>query len=321
MYAAAARNPGLLSFSVDHTGELFAPAAQVEQLLKACPSLTHLGFNSARVQQDALDAILTYGTNITSLSAYRMEPDSSIADRQASWRKLVLTDDDYPTALHLADLPLQSVTSLQFSEDEETTLDRLELPITWVSADQLPGLLLRATTNLARCPVWRSKPESCLTLCDDSSYDAEHPPSPASFTPEQRVQLFQALAPVGGPHVKVFALSIEGFNVQLGREEVTALAQSLGKGLLALRLGHCTLAAGFWASLDDALPSLQCLTLEEHVICSAADIGIYCAKRPSARRLLFQMSPFTYQLYGGDLLRQSLRAQKLTHIRVRLYED
>jgi hypothetical protein len=107
LYAAAARNPGLLSFSVDHSDDFEVPAPHVQQLIEACPSLAHLNFQATTVQQDAQDVLLTHGTNINSLRAHRVEPDSSIAGRQVSWRKLFLTDD-YPTALHLANLPLQS---------------------------------------------------------------------------------------------------------------------------------------------------------------------------------------------------------------------
>jgi hypothetical protein len=296
---------------------MWAPVAQVEQLLEACPSLTHLGLDYTRVEQDSLDAILTYGTNITSLNASRIEPDCSIAGREVSWRKLVLTDCYCLTTQHLANLPLQSVTSLQLGEDPDATLARLELPTRSVPAADLPGLLLEATTNLAKCPAWRSEPQPWVLLYGDPSDDVDDPPATTSFNPEQLLQLIQALAPLGGPHVAAFQLSIEGLSLQLGRAEVAALAQSLGKGLRKLELSHCNLTAGFWAALDDALPSLQYLTLREQVNCSAANVGIYCGKRSSANRLVLRMSPGVYQLCQGDELHQGLNAQGLGHITVR----
>jgi hypothetical protein len=165
LYAAAIRNPGLLSFSVSHDKE--APAGRVQHLLEALPSLTHLGLDSARVQQEALDVILTHGTRKTSLRAGSINPSTSMAGRQVSWRGLVLTDGKHPSKLHLANLPLQSVTSLQLSSD--AWLGSLELPTHSVQAADLPGLLLQATTNLAGCPAWRSAPDSWVTLQDDSS--------------------------------------------------------------------------------------------------------------------------------------------------------
>jgi hypothetical protein len=319
LYTAAARNPGLLSFSVykeDLNENSSAPAAQVQQLLETCPSLTHLGFEDTRVQQDALVAILTYGTNITSLSASGIEPSSSIAGREVSWRKLVVTGHSYPSTQHLADLPLQSVTSLQLSSSPNAFLGLLELPTSSVPTAQLPGLLLQATTNLAKCPAWRSEPSSQLALRGDARYANDGVPATTRLSDEQRLQLFHALAPLGGPHVKIFTLSIRGCNVKLGRAEVTAVAQSLGKGLMTLRLNHVMLSAGFWAALDDALPSLGTLALLEQVECCPAEVGLFCGKRSTDRRLLLQMAPVTYQLCGGDALRQGLRAQNVTHIRL-----
>jgi hypothetical protein len=147
-----------------------------------------------------------------------------------------------------------------------------------------------------------------------------HAPATVSFNPEQRLQLFRALAPLCGPHIEAFQLSIEGFNVELGRTEVAALAQSLGRGLEALRLGYVTLTAGFWAAVDKALPSLHTLALEEQVTCSAADIGTFCRERTATGYFNLHLSPVWYQLCGGDEFQQGLRAQGLSHISVHKYE-
>jgi hypothetical protein len=191
--AAAARNPGLLSFSVTHPA-----AASVQQLLEACPSLTHLEFYCTRVQQDTLDVLLAHGTNITSLNAWSIKPSTSVAGREVSWRKLALTDEWYPTVSHLAHLPLQSVTSLQLSDHPDGRLGLLTLPTSSVPAAQLPGLLLQATTNLAKCPAWRSNPDSRLILGGDARYADGRAPAITRFTPEQRLQLIplHALAPL-----------------------------------------------------------------------------------------------------------------------------
>jgi hypothetical protein len=322
LYETAARNPGLLSFSVANIGPRVsnAPAAQVQQLLKACPSLTHLNLQDAHVQQDTLDVLLAHGTNITSLRALTIQPYTSIATREVPWRQLVLTDDTYPTVLHLANLPLQSVTSLQLFSDPDAKLGLLVLPTGSVPAAQLPGLLLQATTNLARCPAWQRKPESQLALgdeleIDDGEDDGDDDDQDDEFTQDQRLELFQALAPLSGPHVRHLVLGIKGLRVELGKAEVAALAQGLGKGLPVLWLRHCTLAASFWAALDDALPSLMFLALDSRVKFSATNVGIYCGRRATGSRLVLGMSPRVYQLCGHEL-QQGLDAQGLTHISV-----
>jgi hypothetical protein len=314
LYAAAASNPGLLSFSLHQEDEIAAPAAQLHQLLKACPSLTELDLGNTAVQQDALYELLWYGTSITSLTTASIRPDSSFAGRQVPWRKLFLVDDDYPTALHLANLPLQLITSLHMTGYPEPWLGLLTLPTSSVPAEQLPGLLLQATTNLAKCPAWHSKPESQLLLGGDS---AGGPPAYASFNPAQRLQLFQALAPLGGPHVESFELNIEGIGVELGRAEVAALAQSLGKGLVELRLTHVSLAADFWAALDESLPSLHTLALGEQVLCFPMELGIFCARRPPGRQFTLELSRSLYNQCEGRNFEGDLQAQGVSHVKVR----
>jgi hypothetical protein len=317
LYAAAAKNPGLQSFSVDICKSRDVPEAPLQQLLEACPSLTHLGFDNTCVQQNVLDVLLTHGTNITSLTASCIKPNSSIAAREVSWRKLVLTNDDHPTALHLANLPLQSVTSLQLSEDPDAGLGRLELPISSVPSDQLPGLLLQATSNLARCPAWRSKPESWVTLVGDPDFDDEDGDDVRFLTPDQRLGLLQALAPLHGPHVGGFELGIKGFDVTLGTAEVMALAESLGQGLVELKLSHVTLSAGFWAALDHALPALHTLTLDEQVGCCPVEVGIFCGRRDPGRRTTLKLGRGVYKLCGGSRFKEGLKVQGLSHVKVR----
>jgi hypothetical protein len=303
---------------VAHVDDYEVPAAPLQQLLQGCPSLAHLSFKATAVHQDALEVILTHGTNITSLVASNLAPDSSIAGRTVAWRNLVLVNEDWPTVLHLANLPLQTVTSLQLSQDPVAGLGDLELPISSVPSDQLPGLLLQATTNLGGCPAWQSKPAAQIALYDDSPIDDDDTPATICFDTEQGLQLMHALAPLGGPHVKACVLNMDGCSIELGRAEVAALAQSLGKGLMSLRLSHCSLEAGFWGALHDALPSLQLLVLEEQVTCSAADVGIFCGRRcASGRPFLLRMSDAVYEPCEGDELQQGLVAQGLTRMKLR----
>jgi hypothetical protein len=151
-------------------------------------------------------------------------------------------------------------------------------------------------------------------------FDGE-PPAPVSFNPEQLLQLLQAVAPLGGPHVETFQLSIKGSKLELGMAEVEALGQSLGKGLRGLTLGHCTLTAGFWEALGKALPSLHTLILVDQVQCRAADVSIFCRKRVTAGRFVLWLSPVLYKRCGGDRLQQGLKAQGVSNVTVRKYQS
>jgi hypothetical protein len=118
--------------------------------------------------------------------------------------------------------------------------------------------------------------------------------------------------------VRDFKLGIDDINVELGQAEVAALAQCLGKGVELLTLSHCTLTAGFWAALEQALPSLHTLALLEQVRCRAAQVVNFCKKRVSAGGFVLRLSPGLYKRCGGEGFKQDLRTQGLSHISVRM---
>jgi hypothetical protein len=171
------------------------------------------------------------------------------------------------------------VTELGFGDpdgESSSFLGVLMLPYERVASDELPQLVQRAASNLAGCPAWRMKPEPWIALIRRASAEQ------SSFSPQQRVQLLQALAPLGGPHVTGFELGLCDSDMIVGRQELLALASSLGRGLNQLHLRFCTLPAEFWRALDDALPALSVLRLSAGVSCSPAHMAIFCTRRATS---------------------------------------
>jgi hypothetical protein len=134
------------------------------------------------------------------------------------------------------------------------------------------------------------------------------------FSPQQRIQLLEALAPLGGTHVSSFAGCIKDAEFEWGRAEVEAMARSLGgKEITRLELSHCTLATDFWAALDEFLPSLKTLRLQKDVKCPALDLAIFCTKRGQCPFTLELAQPIYIEV-GGAQLAGSLRAQGVPHV-------
>jgi hypothetical protein len=312
MFTAAARNPALQAFSVSYWGQESINAAELQHLLTSCTSLTDLDLDLMEVSQDALEVLLTHGTKITSLKALALITETSFADRQCSWRRLKLVGDEcYATVLHWADLPLKGVEVL---ENGVESLGTLQLPLSSVEPDQLATVLRRATTNLAACPAWQAAPDSKIALHEDPAEPHVHP---IFFFPQQRIQLLEALAPLGGPHVRTFQASVQDAVFQWGCPELKALARSMNSGQLStLELSYCTLTTDFWAALDEVLPSLSSLSLVSGVTCSAADVAVYCSKRKEGQPFTLTLGDAVYTAVGGAQLQAALEAQGPVHVRV-----
>jgi broad specificity phosphatase PhoE len=311
MFTAAAHNPALQIFKVCPGWFSRPTAAEVQHLLEACPSLSELHLGWMTLAPDAVVVLLTHGTTITTLTAHVFETTASLADKPCSWKCLQL-QGDYPTVLHLANLPLKGLSSLQWATQWATGLATLELPLATVPAEDLPHLLQRAATNLAACPAWKAQPRGYISLeGDPSDYNTANI---IDFSPQQRIQLVQALAPLGGPHVRTFVGSIRGAEFEWGRAEVEALARSLGsKEVTTLELSHCTLATDFWAALDEFLPSLNTLRFRKDVRCAPLDLAIFCTKR-GQRHFTLQLGQALYNEVGGGQLGNSLAAQGVPHV-------
>jgi hypothetical protein len=162
MFAAAARNPGLQTFSVSGGADTGPTAAQAKHLLTSCPSLACLDLDYMDISQDVLEVILTHGTHITSFRAHTIQSDVSFADRPCSCRSLrIAGTQHYASVLHWAHLPLKGVTELQIWDEAHDGgftggLGLLQLPFSSIDLDQLPQKLREATINLAACPAWQA---------------------------------------------------------------------------------------------------------------------------------------------------------------------
>jgi hypothetical protein len=192
----------------------------------------------------------------------------------------------HPTVLHLANLPLKGVTSLEYSEaywGATPRLGTLQLPLYSRQVEDMPRLLHQAATNLAACPAWKAEPQGTISLEGDPTDTHPSAHNTVYFPDHQCIQLLQSLAPLGGPHVRVFKGNIWGAQFRWGRAEVQALAGSLRSDRVTrLALDHCFLAGDFCAALDESLPALKTLQLGKDVTYGYLDIGrrfvIFCTR-------------------------------------------
>jgi hypothetical protein len=317
MFAAAARNPGLETFAPSVDVETRPTAAQAKHLLTSCPSLTCLNLSAFSISQDVLEVILTHGTRITKLRAFTIQSDVSFADRPCSWRSLgVAGVEHYASVLHWAHLPLKGLTKLEIRDEaHDGGLGSFQIPLSSIDLNQLPQKLREATTNLAACPAWQANPDSCIALDGDpaDSYEDVH-----IFSDQQRIQLLEALAPVGGPHVERFRAAMPGAAFEWGRAELQALARSLNSSQLSLlALDNCHLTVGFWAALEEVLPALDRLTLCWDVTCSASDIAVFCSRRKQGHQLTLYLCQRLYEEVDGDELQASPVGQGMPHIKIK----
>jgi hypothetical protein len=319
MFEAAACNSGLQTFTlVDDIGDLEVTdddeCEALRNFLTSCPALTDLDLDHMSLSEDVVDAILTHGTSITHLTAGGLVTSTNYSHQPSNLQSLRLYDS---SSLQLANLPLRGVTSLELWCESMGELCEdiveLHLPTGSVAPDELPALLQRATANLAACPAWQAKPEPCISLQGDGSDVEEY----LYLAPEIRLQLLEALAPLGGPHVTEFQGCMAEHWFNWGRPEVEALGRSLrSTQLSSLELWHCALHIDFWAALGEVWPSLQVLTLGAGVTCSASDLAVFCTRRQAEQPFKLILAPRLFESHDGAGLQDSLRAQGVLHVSV-----
>jgi hypothetical protein len=108
----AVRNQALRHFkhdSLDTSGTVIAKAQILRDLLMGCTDLTDLELQDVLVTCESLDALLTHGTHITSLTVgnFVLAEHDSRADRPCSWRSLNITGS--ANILQFALLPLHGI--------------------------------------------------------------------------------------------------------------------------------------------------------------------------------------------------------------------
>jgi hypothetical protein len=244
----AARNSKLNRLAVYGSRSLQLPAGYLMRLLTNCAHLTELDITDPTLNDEGVDVLLKHGIHIQQLTLGRASLTVRRTDSTVGWRRLKLTSVSILT--QLAYLPLRSVQVLE-TGDLPGTLPLALTPLT--PSEQRVPLLQQAISNLLTCPAWQKQPASRILLFSDST-----PWHAVVNSDSQRVQLFSALTPLGGPHVQHLSLSMAG---QLGRGDVEVLARSLGSSLTSLYLRRGNIQPTFWPALSHHFPSLKRLVI------------------------------------------------------------
>jgi hypothetical protein len=261
---AVKRNQGLQSLSVNFAGP--ASAELLQCLLMSGTSLTQLDLPWKSTDDQGLDMLLKHGASITDLTLGKLDLTRSRADSPCRWQRLELMHTD-SVLKGLAYLPLKSVQELKTAQEVRmsVTYDPETLDLRLIHREQTDLLLKQATSNLAACPAWQKQPATRILLYTPPEYRTIIPDTPAA-------QLISALSPVAGPHLHHLAISL---NVELGQQEVQALARSLGSSLKSLSLRRGFIKPSFWPALSQHLPHLKELGLMHKVQGSIMGITAY----------------------------------------------
>jgi hypothetical protein len=279
-------------------------AGALRPILTRCTGLTYLSIVDRQINDSGLDVLLKYGTSITDLTLGASKVKVDRAHRQCSWQRLTL----HSYTLHqLAYLPLRAVQSINLQHFGNDMPNKLELPLDRLTPAQAVSLLQQAAANLAACPSWQQSPAGEIELSSDSSFsvpEADH-----------RVQLLQALAPLGGRHGLKLRM---GVAMQLGAREAEAIARSLGVNLWSLTIYSGTLLSDFWRGLSHHLPGLPSLSLEDDVKTCATDIAVFLISHSSTRtareKLLMCIHSGVLERAAGEQLEMSINTWQLGNI-------
>jgi hypothetical protein len=236
---AVSRNKGLQSLSVGFNASGLLSAEMLQCLLNSCTNLTELDLQHHQINDQGLDILLQHGTNISRLTLSAVHITRSRADSTCRWQRLRF--EHSPDVLAgLAYLPLRSVQEL------ETFVDAGTLHLQLTPSPQLIPLLQQAVSNLKGCPAWQKQPAGRILF---------YTFLPETFSGAQKLQLFSALSPLGGPHLQHLGIAIKG--VEYGPQVPQVLASSLGSTLKSLSLHRGIVKPSFWPALSQHLPRLR----------------------------------------------------------------
>jgi hypothetical protein len=184
-------------------------------------------------------------------------------------------------------------------------LQQLPLDAT-IPAPQLLSLLSQAATNLAACPACMKQPQR---------FGLHLAGTLPALTPQQRVQLFAALAPLRA--IQLQHLRIDS-PLELGLPEVEALAHSLGDSIRSVELLGCILTSSFWMPFVQQFPHLQQLRLGSEVAASAIDVSFFLTMCSQARpdNLTINISKDLLSKMGCADLQAHIAAWQLQNIHV-----
>jgi hypothetical protein len=306
----AAHNPGLQKLEVNGSNSELLQASDLHSILTSCTCLTELDLSGRQVDDQGIEVLLQYGTNITSLRLHSSNLTTSKADRQCNWQNLDLC---FPVLHLLAYLPLKSAKSLGMD-----TLGSgcLCLRLGSAPAAQLANLLHQAASNLSACPAWSKDTAARVELIvNNESVDNFSVPEVG-----QHARVFEALAPLGGPHIRELSVYVP---LQLAGPEVEAIARTFGTSLTSLSFSECTLLDGFWTALPHHFPNLESLTVGGGVRTKPVAIAVYLTMHSQHAR-----KPLKFLVYASSIGRQpsqdmqaTISAWQLQNINLDVYLD
>jgi hypothetical protein len=270
----------------------------LSQLLTSCPALKALSMEEVVLDQAGLDLLLAH-PHVVHVAFQAIAATESRVDSPCSWRSLTLPNEiDIRTVAYV---PLHSL-------DRPLRWDELLLPPD-VPPDQLPQLLLKATTRIAKdrhttFPMFYIEGSSWLTLVDYvTSLPFAGPvnwrgPAQAAFSPAAQSALFSALEPLAGIG-EVFGGLHFSFDsdptpaatpprLHLGGPDLQVLDITWGDQVSTLLFSSIALAPGFFLALETWFPRLEKLGLyrideDEQVL--AAHIMLFCQRMTRPMRL------------------------------------
>jgi hypothetical protein len=292
---------GRLTVHASLLPNLLVPGGYLMRLLPICAPLTELDLTDTTLDDEGVDVLLKHGIHIQQLTLGRASLTVRRTDSTVGWRRLKLTSVSILT--QLAYLPLRSVQVLE-TGDLPGTLPLALTPLT--PSEQRVPLLQQAISNLLTCPAWQKQPASRILLFSDST-----PWHAVVNSDSQRVQLFSALTPLGGPHVQHLSLSMAG---QLGRGDVEVLARSLGGNLTSLYLRRCNIQPTFWPALSQHFPSLKRLAIGRNRGIAVHGIVPYLQTVP--KQFTLCMAPDALELSVINELRDCLHAWQLQRVQL-----
>jgi hypothetical protein len=167
-----------------------AAEPHLQLLFNSCRHLRKLDLGLTVVNQPALDAILVYGTGITSLTAGELRAEDDRTTAPCGWQELWLSETYAPSHLvYLGNLPLHSVKRLNVGRNSTNTL---QLPYSSVVLDAIPSMLHHAALNIANCPAWKESNASSMQVVAEPWTM----PTGAQYSSGLSSQLIMALAPL-----------------------------------------------------------------------------------------------------------------------------
>jgi hypothetical protein len=240
--------------------------ASLSQLFTTCSALTQLSLEGTVLDQAGLDLLLGH-PHITDVTFLGIAATESRVDSPCSWRALWLPDEvDIRTVAYV---PLHSLKEPFF-------VGALLLPPD-VPSDQLPPLLLQATTRMAEHRhLFVADNFKHVFLTDHitgllSGIKVEWVPGGVQqgFQQNTRAALLAALEPLTAvPSVEALSFEFRCNNasgdpprLEFGRSELLALSRSWGSRITTLGFQGVALADGFFPALEAAFPHLRRLNL------------------------------------------------------------